>query len=214
MTVAATWLRRLEIILVIAGISLSGGAVAATVWRWHYQARQERAFVQREAALLQQRDAVARQAKLAINEETELAIPPPLSIPEPADPLAFARIEIPRVGVSAIVREGVDEKTLALAVGHIEWTALPGQIGNIALAGHRDTFFRGLRNIKLDDRIRLDVPPHSYEYRVVSLEVVAPKETRVLEPTGGQELTLVTCHPFAFIGKAPNRFIVRAILVD
>lgn len=213
MTVAATWLRRLEIVLVIAGISLSGGAVAATVWRWHYQASQERALVQRQEALVQQRDAVVRQAQLAIIEGSQLAIPP-VSIPQFADPFAFARIEIPRVGVSAIVREGVDEKTLALAVGHIEWTALPGEIGNIALAGHRDTFFRGLRNIRLDDRIRLDVPPHTYEYRVVSLEVVAPKETRVLEPTGGQELTLVTCHPFAFIGKAPNRFIVRATLVD
>lgn len=205
MTGAAKWLRRFEIALAVAGISILGGVIAATVLRWNFQARQERAFVQREKALAQQEHALVASPLIAA---------PAVIDQQPADPLEFARIEIPRVGVNAIVREGVDDATLALAVGHIEWTALPGETGNIALAGHRDTFFRGLRDIRLDDRICLYVPPHSYEYRVVSLEVVAPKETRVLDPTGGQELTLVTCHPFAFIGRAPNRFIVRATRVE
>lgn len=213
MTVAAKWLRRFEIVLVVAGISLLGGVFAATVSRWNYQARAERAFNERQQALVQHRQAEGPVSQVALVEGSRIAAPL-AGVARIENPFEFARIEIPRVGVSAIVREGVDDATLALAVGHIEWTGLPGEVGNIALAGHRDTFFRGLRDIRLDDVICLDVPPNSYEYRVVSLEVVAPKETRVLEPTGGQELTLVTCHPFAFIGKAPNRFIVRATRVE
>lgn len=204
MTGAAKWLRRFEIALAVVGISILGGVFAATVWRWEYQDRQERALMRQERAITRTASPVVAETQLVEARE----------IVPPADPLAFARIEIPRVGVSAIVREGVDDVTLAIAVGHIGGTALPGEEGNVALAGHRDTFFRGLREIRLDDRVRLDVPPHSYEYRVVSLEVVSPKEIRVLDPTGGQELTLVTCHPFAFIGRAPNRFIVRATRVN
>ncbi len=112
------------------------------------------------------------------------------------------------------MRHGVDDETLDLAVGHVTDTARPGEIGNTVLAGHRDTFFRGLRNIRMDDRIVLVVPPLEYEYRVVSLEVVPPTEISVLDPTENEVLTLVTCHPFNFIGSAPNRFIVRAERVE
>jgi sortase A len=204
MTDAAKWLRRFELALMIAGISLLGGAIAATALRWDYQAKQEQAFARDEDRPAETPLALIRDDSPADQEVIDRS----------ADPLAMFRIEIPRVGVRAIVREGVDDATLALAVGHIGGTARPGEIGNVVLAGHRDTFFRGLRNIRLDDRVRLDVPPNSYEYRVVSLEVVAPSETRVLDPTGGEELTLVTCHPFGFIGHAPNRFIVRAARVE
>lgn len=76
------------------------------------------------------------------------------------------------------------------------------------LAGHRDTFFHPLRKIKVNDRIRLTVPPHTYEYRVQSLRVVAPVETSVLASKRAEELTLVTCYPFRFVGPAPDRFIV------
>jgi sortase A len=202
-TGAAKWLRRVERVLAVVGVVLLGGAIAATVWRWDYQARQERAF---------DRDA---------NPVVELASLPEVQSPEAqrraqraAAPFPRARIVIPRIGVRAMVKEGVDDATLALAVGHVDGTARPGEEGNIVLAGHRDTFFRGLRSIRLDDRVQLDVPHRSYEYRVVSLEVVVPSETRVLEPRGGEELTLVTCHPFEYIGSAPNRFIVRAARVE
>jgi sortase A len=126
------------------------------------------------------------------------------------DPGLMGRIEIPRLGLSAIVRKGDDEATLQRAIGHVAGTARPGEGGNTALAGHRDTFFRSLRRIKVDDRIRFVVPPHTYEYRVDSLRVVEPDELSVLDSTGTEELTLVTCYPFRYIGPAPDRFVVKA----
>jgi sortase A len=139
--------------------------------------------------------------------------PPALSI----GPLTVAaggligRIEIPRLGLSVIVAEGVDALTLRRAVGHIPRTAMPGQpAGNVGLAGHRDTFFRPLRNIRRDDVITLATPRGEYRYRVVSTRIVNPSDVGVLDPGGSEVLTLVTCYPFYFIGPAPSRFIVRA----
>jgi sortase A len=122
----------------------------------------------------------------------------------------IGRIEIPRLHLSAIVSEGTDKATLQRAVGHVSGTALPGQPGNAGLAGHRDTFFRPLRNILQNDIITLTTLRGDYSYRVVSTRVVGPTEVAVLRPTGNEILTLVTCHPFNFVGAAPNRFIVRA----
>jgi sortase A len=122
----------------------------------------------------------------------------------------LGRIEISRVGLTAIVQEGVNEGTLRRAVGHIPGTALPGQRGNVALAGHRDTFFRGLRQIRKDDEITLTTLTGSYRYRVESTRVVEPEATEVLDDAETEILTLVTCYPFNFVGSAPQRFIVRA----
>ncbi len=109
-----------------------------------------------------------------------------------------------------MILEGIDEGTLRRAVGHIPGTPLPGQRGNIAFAGHRDTFFRGLRKIRQDDEIMLTTLSGSYRYRVDSTKVVEPEETEVLDDADDDLLTLVTCYPFNFIGSAPKRFIVRA----
>lgn len=120
------------------------------------------------------------------------------------------RIEIPRVGVSAVIGCGIDDKTLAHAVGHIPGTALPGKNGNIGLAGHRDSFFRGLRGLTLKDRIEIATPDGQYEYAVDSIQIVEPGRADVLRPTVGETLTLVTCYPFSYIGQAPKRFVVKA----
>lgn len=122
----------------------------------------------------------------------------------------LGRIEIRRIGLAAMILEGTEERTLHLAVGHIPGTALPGQPGNVALAGHRDTFFRALRNIRPDDEITLTTLTGSYRYQVDSTKVVEPAETDVLDNGDGDVLTLVTCYPFSFVGSAPRRFIVRA----
>ena len=122
----------------------------------------------------------------------------------------LGRIEISSVGLAAMIMEGVDGGTLRHAVGHIPSTPLPGQQGNVALAGHRDTFFRGLRNIHKDDEITLTTLHGSYRYRVDSTQVVQPEDTKVLDNSGDDILTLVTCYPFYFVGPAPQRFIVRA----
>ena len=120
------------------------------------------------------------------------------------------RIEIPRLGLSAIVREGVDDSTLRRAVGHVPQSALPGEAGNAALAAHRDTFFRPLKDIRKGDRITVTTPEGVHEYRVAETRVVMPDDVSVLAPTMNPTLTLVTCYPFNFVGSAPKRFIVRA----
>ena len=130
-----------------------------------------------------------------------------------ADPRVMGMIEVPRLGVSAVVREGVDSHTLKVAVGHVPGTARPGQRGNVALAAHRDTFFKELKHIRKRDRILLRTPQKTYEYRVDFIEVVMPTTTRVLKSTNQEVLTLVTCYPFNFVGNAPKRFIVRASAV-
>ena len=106
--------------------------------------------------------------------------------------------------------EGTTAKTLRRAVGHIAGTALPGQPGNVGVSGHRDTFFRPLRNIRENDIITLTTVNGEYRYRVVFTKVVRPENVAVLNATGNEVLTLVTCYPFYFVGPAPYRFIVRA----
>ena len=125
----------------------------------------------------------------------------------------LGRLEIPTLGVSTIVREGEDARTLQLAVGHIAGTALPGAAGNMGLAGHRDTFFRRLREINPGDVIRLVAVEGTYTYVVDSTQIVDPDDLWVLNPTPEPSLTLVTCYPFTYLGTAPERFIVRARLV-
>jgi sortase A len=122
----------------------------------------------------------------------------------------IGRIEIPRLGLSEVVMEGSDASTLRRAVGHVPGTPLPGQEGNTAITGHRDTFFRPLRKIRPDDLIKLTTLQGEFLYRVVSTGIVDPGDVEVLDSTGRQELTLVTCYPFYFVGTAPHRFIVRA----
>jgi len=119
-------------------------------------------------------------------------------------------LAIPRLGLSTVVIEGVSDSDLAVASGHIPGTSLPGARGNVAVAGHRDTSFRTLRFIRKDDAITLVTFRGEYSYRVVSTEVVGPKDVQVLYPTKNDVLTLITCYPFRFVGHAPQRFIVRA----
>jgi sortase A len=109
-----------------------------------------------------------------------------------------------------MVREGVDDGTLRRSVGHIPETPLPGQPGNVGLAGHRDTFFRQLHNVHKNDRIAIRTLNGEYDYVVDSLTVVKPSDVQVLASTGENVLTLVTCYPFNSIGHAPRRYIVRA----
>ncbi len=196
------WFRRAEIALCVIGVSLLGGALGSVVGTLDYQARQGRAFSDME------RGAAASTPGPESPSASASSVPNTRSLD--ADPLVLGRIEIPRIGVSAIVREGDDDTTLSIAVGHIPGTARPGELGNMALAGHRDSFFRALRHIQVRDTIRIRTAGRRYEYRVDSTEVVAPGAMRVLDPTSGASLTLVTCYPFGYLGRAPDRFIVRA----
>lgn len=128
----------------------------------------------------------------------------------PVDGSLIGRIQVARLGLSAIVIEGTTRATLRRAVGHIAGTSLPGQTGNTGLAGHRDSLFRPLRNIRRGDLITLTTESGEFRYRVLSTIIVKPDDVGVLVPDHNEILTLVTCYPFAFVGSAPDRFIVRA----
>jgi sortase A len=122
----------------------------------------------------------------------------------------IGRIEIPRLRLSAMVMEGIDTTTLRRAVGHIPGTALPGQSGNVALSGHRDTFFRPLKDLRIKDEIRFSTLSGDFDYEVESLTVVGPNDVGVLAASHENVLTMVTCYPFFYVGAAPKRFVVRA----
>lgn len=126
-------------------------------------------------------------------------------------PLAILRI--PRLGLEAPVLEGTGEAALNSGVGHIENTAAPGAHGHVGIAGHRDGFFRGLKDIRPGDTIELDTLPGIERYLVERTWIVEPTDVSVLDPEIGEALTLVTCYPFYYVGPAPERFIVRAVRV-
>ena len=127
----------------------------------------------------------------------------------PADSL-IGLLEIPRLGMSAAVLEGDDDRTLRVAVGHLPDTALPWEKGNTAVAGHRDTFFRPIEDIRVGDEMRLATRHGDFEYRVRRLAVVDSENVWVLNPSEYVGLTLITCYPFRYVGAAPKRYIVQA----
>lgn len=126
----------------------------------------------------------------------------------------IGRVRIPRVGVSAILLEGVGKRTLRRGAGHIPATALPVEEGNVGIAAHRDSFFRGLKDIRDGDAIELTTLDGTYTYEVQWTRIVEPDDVSVLEPTDRAALTLVTCYPFYYVGSAPERFVVRARRID
>jgi sortase A len=153
---------------------------------------------------------------------TPRALPPDLAPASPAAPHTAApvariadaavigEIEVPSVGLKAIVVQGDSDDVLRRAVGHLPETPLPGQAGNVGLAGHRDGLFRPLRDVHPGDTILLRTHSGDYQYRVDWMAVVAPEYNDLLLPTEESALTLVTCYPFNYVGPAPKRFIVRA----
>jgi len=127
-------------------------------------------------------------------------------------PLAVLRI--PKIRLEAPLFEGTDAMTLNHAVGRISGTALPGEEGNIGIAGHRDGFFRGLKDVSVGDTIELKTLEGTNTYIVNRIQIVAPRQVDVLRPTSVPSLTLVTCYPFYYIGSAPERYIVTASLTQ
>jgi sortase A len=108
--------------------------------------------------------------------------------------------------------DGTDSLTLNHALGHIAGTAMPGMPGKIGIAGHRDSFFRGLKDIKPGDEVELRTHEGKDIYIVGRIQIVTPRDVSVLRPEGASALTLVTCYPFYFVGSAPKRFVVTAYL--
>ena len=122
----------------------------------------------------------------------------------------IGELEIPRLHLSVVVFEGDDAGILRLGAGHIPDTALPPVTGNIGIAAHRDTYFRPLRRIRVNDVIEMKTPAGESRYAVTETKIVRPSDIGVLAKAPGRDLTLVTCYPFYYIGSAPERFIVHA----
>ena len=140
-----------------------------------------------------------------LREFKEAAIPSPGSV--------LGRLEIPSVDLSVMLLQGTDDWTLNRAVGHIEGTALPGQPGNLGVAGHRDGFFRCLKDITKDTTITVTTLKGRFYYRVCAINIVKPNDVELLAPTKHPTLTLVTCYPFHYVGAAPKRYVVTAEMV-
>lgn len=197
-------LRSLEAILWTLGVVCIGWVA----WAWT------------DAALYQSRAAAAISSPAA-PESAEAVLPsehPPSDqafpvTTAPGDPMG--RLDVPALGIDAVVAHGADESTLRRAVGWISSTAPPGsRRGNVGLAGHRDSFFRHLGEVAVGDEVRLETPGRTSVYRVEWSRVVDPVDISVLAPTDAPSLTLVTCYPFHWVGPAPKRFVVRARRVD
>lgn len=131
-----------------------------------------------------------------------------------AEGALLGTIRIPRLNISAPVREGVSDRTLRVSVGRIPSTAWPPERGHVGLAGHRDSFFRRLQGVHRGDTLWIEVGDWRRAYLVSDTQVVDPEDTWVLQPDDAEVITLVTCFPFTFIGPAPRRFVVRAVPTD
>ncbi len=231
------WIERLLLVVGIACLGIYGFAfVDARLFEREQNRRldqelQERA-AQRKQAQADERSPRAEETP-AEKEKSSTDTPPPASetdsfasfgeevwkweaeSPDQGEGGLLGRIRIPGTGVSAILLEGISHRTLRHGVGHIPGTSLPSEIGgNVGIAGHRDSFFRGLKDIDKNDIIELTTLDGTWRYQVEWTRVVRPSQTEVLTGTDGPSLTLVTCYPFYYVGSAPKRFIVRAHLVE
>ena len=186
--------------LIAVGVACLVSFSVVTVHTWRYQ-RAAKSEIDRIASIDRAQPVAAARA------------------PRPVKPLAtgelIGKVEIPRLGLSAAVAEGDDDKTLSKAVGHLPDTPLPWhRQGNVALAAHRDGLFRRLENIRLNDEVRMVTPRGDFQYRVTKTQIVDPGDVWVIAPTAVPTITLITCYPFSFVGNAPRRFVVQAQLVQ
>lgn len=163
------------------------------------------------ARLYQQAAGKVLAQQIDAHEQQRGALPPQAAARE-GDVLG--RIEIPRLNLAVVILQGTTAQTLRLGAGHIDGTAFPGEPGNVGIAAHRDTFFRPLQDIRAGDEILLQTASGFSSYSVESLQIVDPSDVAVLAPSSASTLTLVTCYPFHFIGSAPQRFIVRARMIE
>ncbi|WP_170006649.1 class D sortase [Bacillus fonticola] len=124
-------------------------------------------------------------------------------------------LEIPAIKAELPVVEGTDEDELAKGVGHYSTTALPGEGDQILLSGHRDSVFRKLGDVKIGDELTVRMPGGTYTYIMTSSKIVDANDTTVIRSTAPNEiLTLSTCYPFGFLGDAPDRYIIEAVLKE
>ena len=203
MTATRRLLRGVEIVLLAVGVACLAYVAAVGFEIKTYQALQERRLDEVIAA---------RKAEVVgmYRTESREATPPEGPTGDQLGDLV-GRIEIPRLGLRAAVVQGDNTAILQVAVGHIPWTPRPGEPGNAVLAGHRDTFFRPLRGVRIGDEVVMRLPEGDIVFDVTDTALVEPDAVWVMNDTASSVLTLVTCYPFDYVGPAPLRFVVRAV---
>ncbi|WP_405240632.1 class D sortase [Lentisalinibacter orientalis] len=200
----------LETLLWVAGVTLLSSYVGALYWGEQ----------QRQEGLASFATATATAQQPA---PEQWLVPPPANEPRPREiPLTAAAapvpdaviavLRIPGIALEVPVYEGTTADVLRRGAGLVEGTAFPGSTGNVGIAAHRDTHFRALKDVAVGDLVELNTPEKTRFYRITALEVVDPGDVHVLDDTGESMLTLVTCYPFYFVGNAPQRFIVHAVV--
>lgn len=213
--------------IAVANVLILAGSAGVLVWAWSelqtalYQHVQKNQF--ESGSVEPSRDSElpppARPVALsgtgtAVRTRAALKTPAASSGWFERDSLVVGEVEVPRLGVSIIVREGMDDATLRKAAGHVPATAFPGEPGNFVVLGHRDTLFRPLRALEQGDNVRVRTADGDFDYWIDLIEVVPP-EAMLLKVAADEteaDITMVTCFPFDFVGPAPRRFVARGHL--
>jgi sortase A len=209
------WLRKLERLLLILGVFMLAFYVGALIHRTALSSAELQRFKTQRLAMA----ADAHGVTLAI-EAPDFSLWSEHRIKDYQESLAahfapaIAILRIPRIHVEVPVLEGTDDLTLNRGVGHVAGTANPGENGNIAIAGHRDGFFRGLKDISLGDTIEMITLRGAETYTIDRITIVDRTEVSVLQPRTHATLTLITCYPFYFVGSAPKRYNVQASVAN
>jgi sortase A len=198
-----SWMRKTGVSLVAGGAMLCTAAVATAAYG-RVMARLQVARFRAQGAAAAQWDA---QRILAYEKTLHVGFDSPLAV-----------LRIPALGIEAPVLEGTSDVAMNRGVGHIDGSALPGERGNVGIAGHRDGFFRALKDVKVGEVVELErqtgAGTKRDEYQVERIAVVEPSDVSVVAPTQDATVTLVTCYPFYFVGTAPQRFVVQAKLIQ
>jgi sortase A len=200
------WQRKAGVALMSAGVLLLSAFVVPTVYGRAMSSLAVAAFRSQSSS-----NSLWDSARIRAYEKTLGA--------EMTGPEALLRV--PKVGIEVPVFEGTSDVVMNRGVGHVSGTAMPGQIGNMAgnivIAGHRDGFFRGLKDLAVGDRIEVQrnvEVGQTDTYVIDHIKIVLPQDTSVLKPTDTSTLTLITCYPFYYVGSAPERYIVQASLLN
>jgi sortase A len=202
------WVERVAWVAAVAALGFWGGSLLAGTFGARHEIQR---FSALQSAVVEAAAAAPAPDLTPWSEERVKAWRATYDKPGPP-PLALLRI--PRIHLEVAVLEGTSDWALNRGVGHIEGTPAPGRDGNAGIAGHRDGFFRGLKDIRPGDRLELETLDGVQGYRIERTWIVEPEDVWVLDPTEAPAITLVTCYPFYYIGSAPQRFIVRAVRIE
>ncbi len=196
-------LKRVEIALWLLGFACLGVYVASHAQSNQAQADAIALFARNETVQSTQtpNTALWSEKRIASYDPGAANALPPLGV-----------LNIPNIDVRVAVFDGTSDKVLDVGAGRVPGTARIASAGNLAIAAHRDGFFRGLKDIEIGDELSFSNQEGKFQYRVTETLVVEPADVSVLEPTEHPTITLITCYPFYFVGSAPQRFIVRAEL--